>query len=490
MPVDPVDSIYGLLYIMQAADERANKFKDKIDSGDISSSDVAGSILHIFTDNKEDVRENETNFANYLKDLEQRNYNERMLSDQRQYDSPAAYLNRLMSTGLSRQAALELIKGGVPSTQALTAPEGSPVVASGIGAQKAAANAQLGLGIASTVVSTIASIASFGIAAPAAIASAGLTAAGALAAKRANEAQEASAAFNAAVFEEQQSNPDFDPSTMSFDQVAQHMAQNDKYAPMVRSLHSSPGAYRIASENYNTRFSNTDVRTQVRRSLAALQAEELQPKLITQQIAGLKAEIDKTFAEIESISLDNDFSKDTYDMKLLQFSNATDMSSEQAEQSRLTTDSLGYEVGSAKARLSMINIAAKRMQLTADDMDATAVAECARKLKLALAENTPEAIKNACDEILDNSYYSRALAAFNVMRANNLQSIVGSPQGSQLLELDNLLNTLNLGEYFKIRYQSLMDVQNLPERGSIGYYTTKKNSAGYLVQTFGIDLSK
>lgn len=74
---------------------------------------------------------NQRDYEQTIRD-EQRDYNKSVLDEQRQYDSPTAQLQRLMATGLSRSAALELLNGsGLGGSSSGSSLVQSPITPSG-----------------------------------------------------------------------------------------------------------------------------------------------------------------------------------------------------------------------------------------------------------------------------------------------------------------------------------------------------------------------
>jgi hypothetical protein len=88
----------------------------------------------------------------YYLTQENRDYNELMLQNQRQYDSPMSQLLRLMSTGMSRDAALQAIAGGSSSGSGSTPYSDPSQLGAGIAASQSKLNqVQAATSIANTV---------------------------------------------------------------------------------------------------------------------------------------------------------------------------------------------------------------------------------------------------------------------------------------------------------------------------------------------------
>lgn len=191
---------------------------------------------------------------------DQRNYDFALLQNQRQYESPAAQLGRLMQTGLSRQAALQMIQSGSiqPTAGSPVQSQGIPSSSDGSGVSAAsAANSANQLNTLRSVASAIFSLASFGVSAGAAGATSSLQVAQQVAQQQANRAQQVSAALNAGLWRKQKDGADF--KGKSFDDVAAMFADDEQLSPMFNELMSTPGAYRIGSDNFNVRFGNKNL---------------------------------------------------------------------------------------------------------------------------------------------------------------------------------------------------------------------------------------
>lgn len=398
--------------------------------------------------NGQNLREAQGNLANFLMTLNERQYNEGMLENERTYNSPVAQLYRLMQSGMSRSEALKYIQqqqGG----SAIGASTMQPVSASANGEAEELARQDSILNGVISAASTFAGIASMGMSAPAAIATNSIQAAAALAAKRNARAQELSGSFNAHLYRASKlgfidpSKTTYDDSLPIMEGITQQQSpeiydfmHNGEFAEM----NGLPGGYKIFSENYNARFGNINSLEQVHQMRAATTAANLQPKVIQQEILRSKAQIEQIFANIENTNASTDnILADTATTEATR-SLLVGSLSNQNEMSRI-------QINKAKEELELVKIAAHRAQITAADMDDTAIARCAADLAEAQTRNDPAFKQLVCEGIIEDQKARRAFIAFNYLRKTNLQQL--AENNPQLLEFHNLCEEMGLGDFLQ-----------------------------------------
>lgn len=125
---DWANSAYVFDYLIQKGKTPGNPYLAAMDaSGDDQDPDTIRKMLALMAmyGNQDQKQTAFSNFLQYQKELEARDYNRQMQLDQREYDSAKSQIERLMATGMSRQAAIAALGGSsgsgsssVPYTQA------------------------------------------------------------------------------------------------------------------------------------------------------------------------------------------------------------------------------------------------------------------------------------------------------------------------------------------------------------------------------------
>lgn len=463
--------------------------------GGISDRDISNILASLTTQsgnlNEDLAAQYADKFLQWLMDLNQRDYDrfitnddrayqQSLIDDQRSYDSPSSQLSRLMATGLSRGAALEFLNGGAAPADPIPSTQGSisspPIHSDMVGA--AQRNGQLISSIAMQLVG-------FGFGAIGAQATRSLASAQAVAQQQANAAQQKSAQLNQHIYNAHRSGL-INLDGKSFDSVIDSMSaipassSQEIYDFMhdtngMAALMGTPGAYKISSDNFNTRFGNVDATNVSRQLQYQADAAALQPQQIQIDILKSQAEIDKIYTDIDFENLEIDFNKESFDSRL-------DLLGSQVENVKSNTRLSNANSSVAEIQAKQSAIALKRMQLTAADMDATAMLRVARELQIAQTLGSSEAMDIFCDTILKDQQAQNSLAVFNCLRLNNLNSLVEN--NPALLDLHNLCDELDLGGIF---YDYLK--RSPMYKGQVGKYTDFINSFGRKYVPYGTNVT-
>lgn len=399
------------------------------------------------------AREDANQAVDWQKILNERAYNENMRDEERAYNNPTALLGRLMSTGMSRQAALQLLAqmngGGGSPIQSPASP------LSGDSASPSEKRREQ----ARTAVQAFMSLMSFGVSASAAAATNSLQSAQAIAQKQANDAQVASAEFNGIVYDAEKAGI-IDPKSMDFDSCVAALnkvssAENEGIynfmnGGKMRSLMSTPGAYSIASQNYNTRFGNQNALTSVRQQNAVAAAQEMSVESLISSIDKNNAEVQKIFSEINSIDVHTELDQLIAPLERQNIVANTQLAQAERSVAIESADLISEQARGAHEQANIIAISARRMQLTADTYDDIASYDAHRTLQLAIAQNDPKVLQNAISEIVNNQTYMSQIAYFNAVSARDLTSLKESnpEMWNNIVRWHALYNDADLGTLF------------------------------------------
>lgn len=408
---------------------------------------------------------------------EQRAYNEQVLNEQRMYDSPTALLQRLMATGMSREAALQMISqsglGGSGSGSALIgdAAMAQPSYAAEYN-QPGGTTLRNYIGAGTDIVNTLVNLFSMGINGFQAVASGTASIQQALALKQQDAAIKAGSAFNSMYQSAVDSGLIDKKAIHSFDDARSALLNlSQASSPAIydymhnggyEQMKSTPMALDYAGQYFNNNYSHGDAVARSRQMMALADAYELKPKEIL-------TAIDKQDAEIQKIFHDIQLSDDTYDLEVRKVDAEVGYMDAQSELTRETTKQRELEN-------SRIKIALHREEITADDLDQVALYQASYELQIAQKTNDPQVMKDTLESIALNEKQRRAIMAFNCLRLQNVQTMLNQPNGQALLNWSTFYDNLGLGSMFNSWMQAMP-----PD-----LMKSKKNQLNNFVASFGI----
>lgn len=392
---------------------------------------------------------------NFAQKLEERSYNESLRDEQRVYDSPVAQLQRLMATGMSRQASLQMInQSGSGGSSGIASPSvvgsTSPGFATDYNAPGGTTFNNYTQGV-SQIVSSICQLFNAGVNGYEAIKQGNLQQQQTIALQRVNDAQSVGSQFNS-VYQTAVDNGLIDTSSIrSFDDARKAVrgipyesspdiyeyAHGDGYEQLTKTPLALSQA---ASEfDFNNRASESVPRLLQARALAESYA--LYPDQILNSI-------DKNDADIAKIYTDIGLAHDTFELDKQRAESEMNLQDAQAEVSRSERRQKDLEN-------ERIKIALHREQITADDLDQTALYEASFKLQMATQLNDKKVMDDVIASIINDEKQRRAIMAFNVLRLQNLETMLNQPNGNALLNWSTFYNDLGVGQMFNSWMQSV-----------------------------------
>lgn len=457
--------------------------------------------------NADSEKDSFNTLVQYLQELESRSYNENQANKTREYDralqlderaytSEAAQLSRLMSLGLSRSAALQMIQGGSVGTNAATAQQsqgGASGVSSTISPSQTAAN------IANTVYSGINSLAQLvqlGLNAPNIIASGQLNSA------LAYNAQQGAQGLGLASQYLGNVQSALDSGLINYNDVQDIQALREKmlgitaeqdpniyaymhnggYDAFRRSYNAMAYARGAFTDDWNARgYKQTpeDAEAYRHNLYAMVAAQELQLDKIKSEIDLNGAQMSESFArasEIASQTAINEQELRLYPMK------SSLMASEILKNVAVARDTETHQKMSA--------IALHRAELTADTLDQIALYDVARDLTYAQASNDPKVKQNVVNSIINDAAKTNALMEFNYLYYNQAVELAKSEGGKQMLNLGVMMHDMNLEKLILESYTKNKSVSN----DLFGGHSSQTESSHSfdnvkeLLYSFGIDV--
>lgn len=398
------------------------------------------------------------NQRNYDRALtkDQRAYEESRLADERSYNSPLSQLGRLLGTGMSREKALQILGSANSSGSAVgvSSPvQNTPATTSDISSnmrEHATRSAQM-------IFNTALSLINMGFSGVRGLSQSALDAANTEAINQRNNANRLSGQFSSVLNYASSrglvdfANQDFDSAVSSLQGITSEQDSSIydyMHSPNgFNNLISAPLGRETASQMYQSRYGSKRSLAELQNMYASARCQSLDADLIAANIDYQNANIQKLFEDIQTIDIQQENLK-------LEGSNLRlegDLLSSQIALTDSQNEKVRAETKDTLSRAEMSRIAARRMGLTADDLDSTAIAQASRLLQIAQQEGSPEVMSQALDEILHNAEYRNSLAAFNVVRINSLDDIKSSDPDmyDTMLQWSMMYDEMHLGSLFE-----------------------------------------
>lgn len=427
-------------------------------SGDDILAAIGSSDMYNYASDDDAGKQQTIDFLNRLQTLDQRQYDAKLTKEARQYDSPQSQLARLMSTGLSRDAALSIISGGTGVTvqnNAQPVPTDASMFPSLSNLNKVQ-SVTSSIGAACQIVNTALGAASFGISLPSMFSANSISQSQSRMLGAQVSAMNDIGKISSLATEAIRSGSVKTDSLLDRDSFISAMdgiyKGNADYESSLNSLLSNPYGTQMLDSYVNQNFSTKRVRPTadfVQKATAAalndFYASQLNVDTMSANLSKIREETNRIVQEITQSDLTFPDILQHYDDEHREF----DARIAQIEQSTSNLVKSGYILDSERVQKEQENYirswTVKNYEMNGDDYNTASALELSIKLNSLSAADSEEAKLAVFESIVDNKKSARCLAAVNLLSAQGSSDFMSNhPEIQPLIGMVDNTNWMQL----------------------------------------------